>query len=71
MCSPVEHCFNLITFLTKIEIVPVKPVIGVPVKVIYLHDTSSIYSVCLSAVLVAFGHSLVETSQMATLLGKT
>ena len=29
--------------------------IGVPAKVIYLHGTSSVYSVCLSVVLVAFG----------------
>ena len=39
---------------TPIGKFPFKKIIGVPVKVIYLYGTSSIYSFCLSVVLFAF-----------------
>ena len=45
---------------TPIGKFPFKKIIGVPVKVIYLYGTSSIYSVCLSVVLFAFSADLVQ-----------
>ena len=69
--------FYLIIFLYKIEnvlstnvsktFIGIPTIIGVPVKVIYFHGTYSVYSLCLSAVPLV----LVETSQMATLLGNS
>ena len=74
-CLPVEHniLFYLIFFIklrmftVKLRMFTVKLIICIPVKAIYLHDTYCLFRPPLlcSPYLV-----LVETSQMATWLGK-
>ena len=67
-CLPVEHniLFYLIFFI-KLRMFTVKLIICIPVKAIYLHDT---YCLFRPPLLCSPSLVLVETSQMATWLGK-
>ena len=49
----VPHVLNPRKLVFKHDLSPVKTVIGIPGKVLYLHET--VYCACLSVGLVAFG----------------